>query len=96
MGKFEQKIASFVEKVGCDRLLHFLVAYSVVMTCLVYGMAFAKAPVGCAGWAALIVTGLAFIKEKFIDEKFDTVDLVASFFGAALGVLMYVPIDAWG
>ena len=83
----EKGLAKLIEKIGIDRILHFLVAYAIVATCLIYG-------IGYGGWATFVVTGLAFIKEKFIDEKFDTVDLLASFFGCAAAMLMYIPYDA--
>jgi len=94
LNQIETKIAAIIEKVGVDRVLHFVVAYAIVTTCLLYGLAFAAAPIGCGGWATIILTAVAFIKEKYIDTEFDMHDLLASFFGCCVSLLLYIPIDA--
>lgn len=89
-------LTSFINNVGIDKCLHFLVAFSFVLVFLLYGVVFGKAPAGWGGWALFIVVGLAFVKEKFIDKDFDFVDVWATFMGGALAMLMYVPIDVFG
>lgn len=84
--KIEKKIANFLEKIGIDKALHYLIGYSAVATGLIYGL-------GPGGWTVFGIVAAAFIKEKFIDEKFDFADVLATFFGAASAMLVYVPYD---
>ena len=91
--QIETKLAGLVQKFGVDKCLHFLVGFAFVLIFLLYGVAFGKAPAGWGGWATFVIVGLSYIKEKFIDEKFDFADVLATFFGAVLGMLLYIPID---
>lgn len=82
----EKKIANIIEKIGIDKVLHYLVGYAAVATGLIYGL-------GPGGWTVFGITAASLIKEKFIDEKFDFADVMATFFGAATAMLVYVPYD---
>ena len=93
--QIETKLAGLLEMVGVDKALHFLVGMIFVLAGLVYGLGFSTSPAGWGGWAAFIVVAISFAKEKFIDKSFDFADVMATFFGAALGMLLYVPVDAF-
>jgi hypothetical protein len=94
--QIETKLASLIEKVGVDKVLHFLVGFAFVLAGLMYGLGFSASPAGWGGWALFIVIGLAFIKEKLIDKDFDFVDIWATFAGGVLGMILYSPIDMFG
>lgn len=94
--QIETKLASLIEKVGVDKVLHFLVGFAFVLAGLMYGLGFSNSPAGWGGWALFIIVALAFVKEKCIDKDFDFVDIWATFIGGALAMLMYVPIDVFG
>lgn len=94
--QMETKLASLIEKVGVDKVLHFLMGFAVVLAGLMYGLGFSASPAGWGGWALFIIVGLSFIKEKFVDKSFDFVDVWATFMGGALAMLMYVAIDVFG
>ena len=89
------KLAGLLEMVGVDKALHFLVGMIFVLAGLVYGLGFSTSPAGWGGWAAFIIVAISFAKEKFIDKSFDFADVMATFFGAALGMLLYIPVDAF-
>ena len=93
--QIEKKMDAFIEKVGVDRVLHFLVGFAFTLAGFMYGLGFSNSPAGWGGWACFIIVTLAFIKEKFIDEKFDFADIWATFAGGALALIIYVPIDAF-
>lgn len=82
----EHWIANVLNKIGVDKALHFLVAWAVVATALIYGM-------GPGGWTLFGVVAASFIKEKFIDEKFDFADVMATFFGGVVPLILYIPYD---
>lgn len=94
--QIETKLASLIEKVGVDKVLHFLVGFAVVLAGLMYGLGFSASLAGWGGWALFIVVGLAFCKEKFVDKDFDFVDIWATFMGGVLGMILYLPIDIFG
>lgn len=94
--QIETKMAGLIEKVGVDKCLHFLVGFAFVIAGFMYGLGFSNSPAGWGGWACFIIVALSFVKEKFIDKSFDFADVLATFAGAILAVLLYVPIDAFG
>lgn len=91
--QIETKLAGLVQKFGVDKCLHFLVGFAFVLIFLLYGVAFGKAPAGWGGWATFVIVAASYLKEKCIDKDFDFVDVWATFLGAALAMLLYVPID---
>lgn len=56
-----------VEKVGVDKLLHFLLAAWFVSECKAYG-------VSAAGIGFVVIVILAFLKERFLDKEFSAMD----------------------
>jgi Na+-transporting NADH:ubiquinone oxidoreductase subunit NqrE len=72
-----------VEKVGYDKLLHFLVAAWVVSACLLYGTG-----VGCIAWIIIIL--LSIIKEKIFDDYSDTKDIIAGALGGFVSLLLSI------
>lgn len=93
--QIEKKMADFISKIGVDKVLHFLVGFAFTLAGFMYGLGFSASPAGWGGWACVIIVALSFIKEKFIDEKFDFTDVLATFAGAMLAIILYVPIDAF-
>lgn len=91
--QIETKIASLIERLGVDKMLHFLVGLVFVLAGFMYGLGFSASPAGWGGWALFIIVGLSFVKEKFIDKDFDFADVWATFAGGALGMILYLPID---
>ncbi len=75
-----------IDNIGVDKLLHFLVGYSLVVTGLMYSFV--------AGlWCFIAVVILSIIKETLLDETIDWKDIFASILGGMIGIFMYVPID---
>lgn len=78
--KFTDKLVEFF---GTDKLLHmFLGGWIVSMTTL-FGW-----------WGILIgfifVNIISFVKEKFLDEFFETKDIIAANIGMIISVIVYV------
>lgn len=63
-----------VEKVGMDKMLHFLVAAWAVSECKAYGIG-----AGCIAWIAVVV--LSAVKEKVFDDYVDAQDIFAGALG---------------
>ena len=72
-----------VEKVGMDKMLHFLVAAWVVAECKAYGIG-----AGCIAWIAVVV--LSAVKEKVFDNYVDARDLFAGALGGFISLLAAV------
>lgn len=45
--QIETKLASLIEMVGVDKMLHFLVGLVFVLAGLMYGLGFSNSPAGC-------------------------------------------------
>lgn len=72
-----------VEKVGVDKLLHFLVTAWIV------------AEAKCFGWipmliAFVILVGLGIYKEKKLDVYTDYIDLKWSVYGGLISIILYL------
>lgn len=88
-----KSIRKFIEKVGMDKVAHFL---ACVLVTLVVAIVFEKTTVGLSSFAyafmgafAAIVVGI--IKEvvDFLSgERFDTHDLLADIIGAVAGFIL--------
>ena len=72
-----------VEKVGYDKLLHFLVAAWVVSACLLYGTG-----VGCIAWIVIVI--LSIIKEKLFDNYLDAKDIFAGALGGFVSLFLSI------
>lgn len=75
-----------VEKIGYDKMLHFLLAAWFVSECKAYGIG-----VGCIAWVVIVV--LAFVKEKWLDDFFDAKDLLWSALGGFASIILMVIND---
>lgn len=79
---FEGKIADFLNKIGIDKVLHFLVFGWVC------SIGFTKSfTVGV--WCFIGIFILSLVKEKYIDKKIDWVDVIAGFFGGWTAFALY-------
>jgi hypothetical protein len=74
---------SLVEKFGTDKLLHFLVTSWLVSEAKYFG----TIPMILI---FILVIVLGFIKEFILDEKFDLHDIIASFLGGLISVILYI------
>ena len=72
-----------VEKVGMDKMLHFLVAAWAVSECKAYGIG-----AGCIAWIAVVV--LSAVKEKVFDDYVDAQDIFAGALGGFIPLLAAV------
>ena len=78
--KFTDKL---IEKVGMDKMLHFLVAAWIVAECKSFGIG-----VGCIAWIVVVV--LSWIKEDFLDDHVDARDIFAGALGGFVSLLIGV------
>ena len=78
--KFTDKL---IEKVGMDKMLHFLVASWIVAECKSFGIG-----VGCIAWIVVVV--LSWIKEDFLDDHVDARDIFAGALGGFVSLLIGV------
>lgn len=78
--KFTDKL---VEKIGYDKLLHFLVAAWIVSACLLYGTG-----VGCIAWIVIVI--LSIIKEKIFDNYLDARDIFAGVLGGFISLSLSI------
>lgn len=77
----EQKIANFLEKIGIDRALHFLIGWSIVSTCFAYTF-----QTGCYGFVFTVF--IAIFKEVKVDQKADSKDAIATVLGGLVAFLV--------
>lgn len=88
MGKFdiESKIARFLESVGVDKALHFLLFAWVVAVGLSYSFT--------AGvWCFMGMLALSVAKELSVDREVDWLDIIAGMAGGIASFAMYIPKD---
>lgn len=82
----EGKIADVLNKIGIDKVLHFLVFAWIVAIGLAYSFT-----TGVYCFLGMVV--LSLIKELAIDKKIDWVDLIAGIVGGMVTFLAYLPKD---
>ena len=82
----EGKIADVLNKIGIDKVLHFLMFAWIVAIGLAYSFT-----TGVYCFLGIIV--LSLIKELVIDKKIDWVDLIAGIVGCMVTFLAYLPKD---
>ena len=72
----------FVDKFGADKMLHFLVGAWITSISTYFGW-YGIIP------AFLIVFSLSYVKEEFLDSKFEPDDIMAAMIGCVVSVLVY-------
>lgn len=82
----EGKIADVLNKIGIDKVLHFLVFAWIVAIGLAYSFT-----MGVYCFLGMVV--LSLVKELVIDKKIDWVDLIAGIIGGMVTFLAYLPKD---
>ena len=82
----EGKIAELLNKIGIDKVLHFLVFAWIVAIGLAYSFT-----TGIYCFLGMVV--LSLVKELVIDKKIDWVDLIAGIVGGMVTFLAYLPKD---
>lgn len=82
----EGKIAELLNKIGIDKVLHFLVFAWIVAIGLAYSFT-----TGVYCFLGMVV--LSLVKELVIDKKIDWVDLIAGIVGGMVTFLAYLPKD---
>ena len=82
----EGKIAELLNKIGIDKVLHFLVFAWVVAIGLAYSFT-------TGVWCFIGMLVLSLIKELVIDKKIDWVDLIAGIVGGIVSFALYIPKD---
>ena len=86
MKELGKKINAFIEEVGVDKVLHFMVGYAMVTTGLMYSFA-------AGAWCMIAVLVLSVAKEYLVDEKTDWADVWAGVIGGIAGMMAYIPKD---
>lgn len=90
-------IDNIVNKIGADKILHFLVGYFITstLTFLIMLQEEVTGPIAIAVpiVGAVVTLGVAWVKEM-MDTKFDKKDLVASMLGT-IPVFVIVAIGVW-
>lgn len=82
----EGKIADVLNKIGIDKVLHFLVFAWIVAIGLAYSFT-------TGVWCFIGMVVLSVVKEFVIDKKIDWVDLIAGIVGGMVTFLAYLPKD---
>ena len=82
----EGKIAELLNKIGIDKVLHFLVFAWIVAIGLAYSFT-------TGIWCFIGMVVLSLIKELVIDKKIDWVDLIAGIVGGIVSFALYIPKD---
>lgn len=82
----EGKIADVLNKIGIDKVLHFLVFAWIVAIGLAYSFT-----TGVYCFLGMVV--LSLIKELVIDKKIDWVDLIAGIVGGMVSFALFIPKD---
>lgn len=74
---------SFISRIGTDKVMHFLVGGWLTAQFTAYGIG-----MGIVG--TVIIAGLEFAKEKWLDDTFDKKDLLATVSGCVLELVLCV------
>ena len=82
----EGKIAELLNKIGIDKVLHFLVFAWIVAIGLAYSFT-----TGVYCFLGMVV--LSLVKELVIDKKIDWVDLIAGIVGGIVSFALFIPKD---
>ena len=82
----EGKIADILNKIGIDKVLHFLVFAWLVSVGLTYSFTMGI-------YFFLGMTILSIVKEMVVDKKFDWLDLIAGLVGGIASFALYIPKD---
>ena len=82
----EGKIADVLNKIGIDKVLHFLVFAWIVAIGLAYSFT-----TGIYCLLGMVV--LSLVKELAIDKKIDWVDLIAGIVGGIVSFALFIPKD---
>lgn len=75
-------VNKLLEKVGIDRILHFLVGCWIAAIGMVFGWS-------GVGFAALITLIISVFKEQ-MDDYFDWIDILAAMIGVGVSSLVYL------
>ena len=84
--KARSKIAELLNKIGIDKVLHFLVFAWIVAIGLAYSFT-------TGIWCFIGMLVLSLIKELVIDKKIDWVDLIAGIVGGIVSFALFIPKD---
>ena len=82
----EGKIAELLNKIGIDKVLHFLVFAWVVAIGLAYSFT-------TGIWCFIGMLVLSLIKELVIDKKIGWLDLIVGIVGGIVSFALYIPKD---
>lgn len=82
----EGKIADVLNKIGIDKVLHFLVFAWIVAIGLAYSFT-------TGIWCFIGMVVLSLIKELVIDKRIDWVDLIAGIVGGIVSFALFIPKD---
>ena len=82
----EGKISDFLNMIGVDRVLHFLVYAWVCAIGLSYNFTIGT-------WCFIGMFVLSFVKEWVVDKKLDWLDIFAGVFGGMATFALYIPKD---
>jgi hypothetical protein len=77
------KLNSWIEKIGADKLLHFFASAWFVAECKPYG-----STTMLLGFVAIIL--LSIVKEYLLDEKGEYKDIISSVLGGVFSILLFV------
>lgn len=83
---YEGKIAELLNKIGIDKVLHFLVFAWIVAIGLAYSFT-------TGIWCFISMVVLSLVKELVIDKKIDWVDLIAGIVGGIVSFALFIPKD---
>lgn len=83
VSNFFDKFEFFLStKIGLDRLLHFFVGAAAVAM-------FSPLNSYWVVFAAIVIIGAFYVKERFIDKMLDKFDLIAVILGAAIATMIH-------
>lgn len=79
---FKEKLDNFIDKVGVDKMLHFLVGGWLTTIGLILGLK--------GGLIALFILLLvSIVKEKYMDNEFTKDDIKAALIGSGASFIIY-------